>query len=312
MNFRKTTLCILSLLAMFASCKKDDDGGGIQFVEADRTEQQVIDGDSLIGYLETHFYNSAYFLNPGDYSYDEIIITELPKDSDGNFLPMPNPSVNTLLIDAVETKTTTYLDVDYVFYILKINEGGGESPNFSDDVLTNYSGFMQDGEVFDNTVNAQSPFNLLDLVQGWRLVMPSFKSSESFVVNGDGTLNYSNYGLGVMFLPSGLGYFGSPPGGINSYANIIFKFELYQTAIKDHDLDLIPSYLEDLNGNGNLFDDDTDGDNIPDYLDRDDDGDGTLTRNEDLDNDGNPLNDDSDGDSIPNYLDTDSRDSNQG
>ncbi len=50
---------------------------------------------------------------------------------------------------------------------------------------------------------------------------------------------------------------------------------------------------------------DTDGDGTPNYLDRDDDGDGILTINEDVDGDGDPTNDDTDGDTIPNYLDED-------
>jgi hypothetical protein len=77
--------------------------------------------------------------------------------------------------------------------------------------------------------------------------------------------------------------------------------------IKD-DNDGIPALLEDINGNGNLEDDDTDGDGIPNYLDIDDDGDNVLTKDEkpDPNNDGN-LSDaqDTDGDGIPDYLDND-------
>jgi len=105
----------------------------------------------------------------------------------------------------------------------------------------------------------------------------------------------------------------------------------------DYDLDNVATLEEDLNGNGNFGDDDTDGDNIPDfidedddgdyiltnaeavntrtsyldtdddgipnYLDNDDDGDGTLTIDEDYNGDWNPLNDDLDGDGIPDFLD---------
>ena len=44
----------------------------------------------------------------------------------------------------------------------------------------------------------------------------------------------------------------------------------------------MPSYLEDLDGDGEftLVSDDTDGDGIPNYVDTDDDGDGILTSNE--------------------------------
>lgn len=80
------------------------------------------------------------------------------------------------------------------------------------------------------------------------------------------------------------------------------------------DDDGIPPELEDINGNGNLFDDDSDGDGIPDFLDTDDDNDNVLTASEDLE----PTEEDetvveingvfyvdTDGDGIPNYLDDD-------
>ncbi|MEN3325132.1 hypothetical protein VP395_15445 [Mariniflexile soesokkakense] len=81
-----------------------------------------------------------------------------------------------------------------------------------------------------------------------------------------------------------------------------------KTVLTEDDNDGIPAALEDINKNGDLTDDDTDGDGIPNYLDEDDDGDNVLTKNEkpDPNNDGD-LSDalDTDGDSIPNYLDKD-------
>ncbi|MFG6686129.1 hypothetical protein ACGK9U_06080 [Mariniflexile sp. HNIBRBA6329] len=81
-----------------------------------------------------------------------------------------------------------------------------------------------------------------------------------------------------------------------------------KTVLTEDDNDGIPAALEDVNGNGDLTDDDTDGDGIPNYLDEDDDGDNVLTKNEkpDPNGDGN-LSDalDTDGDGIPNYLDDD-------
>jgi len=108
----------------------------------------------------------------------------------------------------------------------------------------------------------------------------------------------------------------------------------------DYDLDQIPTTLEDLNSDGNLANDDTDSDGIPNfldndddgdmvltsfeyvfalgrnttalldtdndgipnYLDNDDDGDGVLTINEDYDHNGNPADDDTNSNSIPDYL----------
>jgi FKBP-type peptidyl-prolyl cis-trans isomerase FkpA len=282
----------------------------------------------LLGYLETHYYNSSDFETPGDYTIDDIVITELPQDEEGNYLTLPDPADNTLLIDAIETRTATYVDVIYEFYILKLNQGGGDAPHFTDSIVLNYSGNLQDETVFDSTVNADDPFDLIELIPGWRNAIPEFNTAASYVINGDGTTTYSNYGLGMMFLPSGLAYYSAPPVGITSYSNLIFKFELYKTEVNDHDEDGVPTYMEDLDGDQNIFSDDTDADDLPNFIDFDDDGDGTLTIDEDLEpdsdllvdrdndgdptndiGDGDPTNDDTDSDGIPNYLDTDNTES---
>lgn len=81
-----------------------------------------------------------------------------------------------------------------------------------------------------------------------------------------------------------------------------------ETTFVDDDEDGIPSELEDINGNGDLEDDDTDGDSIPNYKDSDDDNDNVSTLKENPDPNGDGLIDDaqdSDGDTIPDYLDTD-------
>ncbi len=81
-----------------------------------------------------------------------------------------------------------------------------------------------------------------------------------------------------------------------------------ETTYIDDDEDGIPSELEDINGNGDLEDDDTDGDGIPNYKDNDDDNDNVLTIDENPDlNDDGLIDDaqDTDGDTIPDYLDTD-------
>ncbi|KJD33064.1 hypothetical protein PK35_08855 [Tamlana nanhaiensis] len=80
------------------------------------------------------------------------------------------------------------------------------------------------------------------------------------------------------------------------------------TVLTEDDNDGIPAILEDRNGNGDLTDDDTDGDGLPDYIDADDDGDNILTINENPDpNEDGDLSDaqDTDGDGTPDYLDDD-------
>lgn len=75
------------------------------------------------------------------------------------------------------------------------------------------------------------------------------------------------------------------------------------TGFVDTDGDGIFDAFEDVNGDNDLTNDDTDNDGIPNYQDVDDDGDGINTADEDYDGDGDPTNEDSDGDQIPDYLD---------
>jgi MYXO-CTERM domain-containing protein len=73
----------------------------------------------------------------------------------------------------------------------------------------------------------------------------------------------------------------------------------------DDDDDGIPTFEENLNGDSTWWDDNADGDSLPDWVDPDDDNDGILTLHEDLDGDEDWFGDDTDGDGIPNYRDPD-------
>ena len=318
MKFKLYILLITIFLLGF-SCGDDDDDGIVEVPEADRTEQQVIDNDSLVSFLQSHYVDESLLTNNTTILFNEIEINELPDDGE-----LPNPDQNSLLIDMVETLTTTYFDVEYEYYILKINQGGSEnSPNFSDKVRVSYEGTLMDDTVFDSS-STPVDFDLTSTIAGWGRVLPEYNNAEDFIVNSDGTVTYNNPGIGIMFLPSGLGYYSAAAGTVPVYSNLIFKFKVFQSEVNDHDFDNVPSHLEDLNGDYDLTNDDTDDDTFADFVDSDDDNDGTLTIDEDLEpdsdltvdrdgdgdptndiGDGDPTNDDTDWDGIPNYLDPD-------
>tara|TARA_B100000482_G_scaffold24661_1_gene16055 strand:+ start:838 stop:1818 length:981 start_codon:yes stop_codon:yes gene_type:complete len=315
----KLYIFLFAILLLGFSCGDDDDDGVIQVPEADRTEQQVIDNDSLVTFLQSHYVDASLLTNNSTILLNEIEINQLPEDGE-----LPNPNQNSLLIDMVETLTTTYFDVEYEYYILKINQGGSEnSPNFSDKVRVSYEGTLMDDTVFDSS-STPVDFDLTSTIAGWGRVLPEYNNAEDFVINSDGTVTYNNPGIGIMFLPSGLGYYSAAAGSVPVYSNLIFKFKVFQSEVNDHDFDNVPSHLEDLNGDYDLTNDDTDEDTFADFVDSDDDNDGTLTIDEDLEpdsdltvdrdgdgdptndiGDGDPTNDDTDGDGIPNYLDPD-------
>ncbi len=263
---------IFSLLFVVLGCRKDD--GLLQAVpERDRTEQQIADRDSLLDYLGTHYYNSDDFMMSANPSMNDLVITELES---GESLP----DGHTMLIDAVEIHNTLFLDVDYEYYILRLNQGGGiKSPNFPDEIRANYSGNLLDGAVFDSSVNSVV-LDLSQLVPGWSRVIPEFNVAESFDLNMDGTVSFNNAGVGAMFIPSGLGYFSGGAVGIPVYSNLVFKFDIYQTEVADHDQDGVPSFIEDLDEDINLINDDTDGNQLANFIDPNDDGDEVLTINE--------------------------------
>ena len=103
----------------------------------------------------------------------------------------------------------------------------------------------------------------------------------------------NNYGT---VLAEQIGHCGDPAGTIQATIDGL--------NCADADNDGIADVLEDINGDGDPSNDDTDLDTIPDYMDDDDDGDGVLTVVElNLDADGNPA--DTDGDGIFDYLDID-------
>ena len=265
---------LVAMLFIFG-CSPDDPTF-IPVEDRDRAEQQLADNDSIINYLNTHYYNKSELLAMTNPTPRDIVLKE--------FTGTPDAGYSLLFGDEnLITQTTTFEDTQYTFYVLKINQGGGEkSPNFTDKVRVLYEGSLvaQNNSVFDSAVTP-ADFDLvgvsvgIGVIQGWQNVFPFFNEAASFTTGSSTT--YDDFGLGVMFLPSGLAYFSSQLSGIPSYSNLIFKFALLQTEVNDHDQDGIPSYIEDLNGNLNTFDDDTDEDTQPNYFDVDDDGDGVAT-----------------------------------
>ena len=126
-------------------------------------------------------------------------------------------------------------------------------------------------------------------------------------INGSSNrLTYRTYST----LPSSLFCNDVPPSDLNiltsdesTSGNVTIT-----TVLTEDDNDGIPAELEDINGNGNLDDDDTDADGIPNYLDQDDDGDNVPTATENPNYttaDGLANAQDSDGDGTPDYLDMD-------
>ena len=315
MRFTKLLVIFIVLSVVFTSCKGDDDTPEV-VPPRDRGEQAIDDDEALLTYLQTHFYNYEDFENPSA-NFDYVLRFDTISGANSDKTPI-------IESENLITKSITRNDVDYNIYILKIREGEGMKPTFADSTFQNYRGeLLNDDVVFDNTINPvwfdlhgfvyRNERNQLaqqgGVVEGYAQGITEFAGSSGFVVNPDNTVKWNNdYGIGAIFMPSGLAYFASPPvtGNIPQYSPLIFVVNLFRVVRADHDQDGIPSYREDINEDEDLFNDDTDGDGLPNHSDRDDDGDGTLTKDEiDFSEDGTVIFLDVNGNGVWDHLDQD-------
>ncbi|MCF6213713.1 MAG: FKBP-type peptidyl-prolyl cis-trans isomerase [Flavobacteriaceae bacterium] len=274
MRLKNSIAIFIIGLALFSACKKTKT---ITTPSVNPAEQSLKDNDSLVHYLETHYLNN-----------------------DGNIWTITG--AERPLYDDVITQEITRKDVAYKLYYLSQAEGVTIAPTRSDSILVKYSGFLLDSTKFDSRVLTW--IDLTAVIQGWKYGFVHFKGGHK-IINADESLSYENQGKGFFFIPSGLAYGEASLGGIPANNPLIFKVELNDVNPADHDGDGVLSNLEDLDHDGEVSNDDTDGDLIANYVDSDDDGDSILTKNEDVNGNGSVLDDDTDGDGIPNYLDND-------
>ncbi len=296
---------LIFMLTITVSCKKDDGSPVVTVPPRDRGEEAIRAQAEIEEFLETHFYNYEEF--QADPENFELKFDTIAGDN-ASKIPLMEQVTSKQVKDLVDNT------VIYKLYYLKVREGGTEEqehPHFCDRTTNTYDGRLLNLDLFDSSV-IPVKFELVEnpptsgIIRGLQQAIIEFKGAEGEpIVNPDGTLSFENYGIGAVFIPSGLAYFQYPPptGGLNSYDQVIFSFELFAFEVLDHDEDGIDSYMEDLNGDGYLFDNDTDADGVANYLDTDDDGDGRLTEYEIEIINGVVTFPDRNGNGIPDYLD---------
>jgi len=276
MKFVKFTILTIIATVVVFSCKSDDDP--VSFLELrDRGEQQIEDDAALVEFLSTHFYNyeDFDFTNPESTANDTFTMTFGKIEGEN--------ADKTPLINQVETRTTTYFDVEYKYYVLNLRQGGGKSFSSFDEVNLTYRGQTLDLETFDFRVTQQNILLVgaaVSTVRGFQLGLPEFNTAENIVEGSNGFLEARNGGIGAIFFPSGLGYFSVAQDGIDAYSPLIFSFNIFDATYADIESDGLLSSMEDLDGDNDVTNDDTDGNGVPNFRDTDDDGDGTLTVNE--------------------------------
>lgn len=288
-NFFKKILFVITCILLI-SCNRNE--GSSAEPLRDYTEQYNTDIAKIEKFLQTHYVEIVN--HPG-----------FSDDQDVTFIEIPDGGTQTPIWDMpnlVKDFTVDQNDITYKVYYLKQTEGVGETPCNVDDVLSAYKGqyiFTITEEVdgtdveklkintFESTPNPQSFLSLITAIKGWGEIFPNFKTG-TYTSNTDGSVTYNGFGAGIMFLPSALGYYGSAISSIPAYSPLIFNFKLYEIRRNDQDGDGIDSYLEDINNDGYVRvlaegvvnPDNSDDDEIPDFLDVDDDGDQVSTKEE--------------------------------
>ncbi|HEU0125597.1 MAG TPA: FKBP-type peptidyl-prolyl cis-trans isomerase [Flavobacterium sp.] len=295
-RFKYYFVLLLAGLAIVSCNKKDDDEIEVTPIR-DYKVQYEADKDSIEKFLKTNY------------------IENVTADFEAKISKIPAGGTQTSIWDQqtykLQSREVYSNDVKYKVYYLVLREGTGESPTNTDRVSVAYSCYLMNNTLADSSYGNPFTANLFPfasgntVIQGWSEIMPKFRTGDNPTTSNDGVITYDNYGAGVMFLPSGLAYYASPSGVIPAYSCIYFNIKLFALQRMDNEYNVtstgitivgdgVPDYLEDINGDGYLYDlrnttrypnppdymlgDDSDKDGIPDYLDFDDDGDGYTTR----------------------------------
>lgn len=277
----RLSFILLLIISNFA-CEKDDAPSIAP--PRDYGVQYTTDAQSIETYLEEHYLTVD--------ASNNVTIAEIPEGGTQLSIKLQqeyplqhvmvrNDKRNTNLVDGLVVDPT-----EYKLYYILLNEGGGQTPGLVDSVFVSYKGWRLDNVVFDQN-DAPIWFENNNVVPGFRQILTKIKTAVSFSDNPDGTISFNNAGNVLVFIPSGLGYFNTSPTNIGAYQNLVFQIKLNGLYYRDQDKDGIKSNDERYGANFDIWKQDSDDDNIPDFLDIDDDGDAILTKIEIKDADGN-------------------------
>ena len=252
---KKISFCFIVVLISLYSCKKEEEIVPPRDVAEQASEEEI----KLEEFLSSHFYN-----------YEQFESTDIPLEISIDTITFPNQEktalINQVTKQFVKVKTSSGDLIDHPIYTLIAKEGSGQSPSRADSTYVSYKGMLLSKSQFDSSLEPIW-FDLTAVVRGFREGLGLFKSGE-FTVDQNNVATFSNYGQGIIFMPSGLGYYNNNSGSIPEYSPLIFIINLYLVKKTDHDGDGILSGLE-YDNDGDGLPDDSDEDGLADYLDAD-------------------------------------------
>ena len=269
------SISVIGLL-FAVSCKKNDSKTATP--PRDVTEVRNENNAAIEKFLKTH----SYTFSPTATISETVVFTTTSNTADAIF---NNSNLKRLELDVYDANSQR---VRHKLYYMILQEGVGTTTTIADSVYVNYKGQLLDLSVFDKT-ETQSLSYWMDLIgnivtqrpagtiKGFREGVALLKSSADNKLsnNADGTLNApTDGGIGVFFIPSGLGYFSNTQSNIPAYSPLIFTVRLIATRRADHDHDgkkSIDEIVRDPYGIVTYPDCDAKKDRtyLPDYLDAD-------------------------------------------
>ena len=247
------------------SCTKSDSTATVPL--RDYTVQNAADMDSINKYIDTH-----YITVDADYN---ATMTKIPVGGTQQSIRLQQ--TYPLQFKMVQNDEQ---GVNYKVYYISLREGTNQSTTAVDSSFVSYRGTLVSDVQFDFSDNPIW-FPLQTVVAGWGEIIPLFKTGTFDTSEGPNPTTFANFGAGVMFIPSGLGYYNQIPSAyVPSYSPLIFSFKLKSQRYRDHDRDYILSKYEvDPAVVGQKPKDyDSDGDGVPNLYDIDDDGDHFMTK----------------------------------
>lgn len=298
-KFKFYFIVLIAIVSLFSCSKKDSE---TYVPPREYAVQYPTDLADIEDYLKTNYFTVVN--HPGFVDDQDVTISKID-NGQASIMSYLNASTYPKLL----VRMVPLHGIEYKLYYLMLRPGVGISPRNVDDVLASYRGAYLSRSAatatppseltatfFQEIKYPQSFMSLYnEVITGWSEIFPLFKTGTS-IINADGTVTHNDFGAGVMFIPSGLGYYEAGKGSIPSYAPLVFSFKLYSIERLDQDNDGVFSYQEDLDNDGYVYDyrntilyptkpadairyaDDTDKDGIPDFLDVDDDGDNYTTK----------------------------------
>ncbi|GIR98388.1 MAG: hypothetical protein CM15mP101_07580 [Flavobacteriaceae bacterium] len=175
--FSLTTVLILC----FISCKKDDDGSVDSIPANDYTEQHIIENDSIIDFMQNHFYNYEDFSNLATSDGPELIIDSIKGDNIDKISIYEQ--VSSLEINVKDSDGNLF---PHTAYYVIIREGIGDNPTVADSVFVKYKGMLLNKDVFDQR-NAPIWLQAKNVVRGFQEFVPLLKKG-NINTNSDGNL----------------------------------------------------------------------------------------------------------------------------